>query len=574
MKRFPRSLQSRISLVYMLISIATIGIIGAVLYVGVSRVVLNESIQSSNMAVSKSGNLVGMYIDRLNVLSTLLANNPQTIKTLSSPTKDGANDELQFINTVLMSDSYIKSVVVIGKDGYVLSNEKKLNMQRSSDMMTEPWYVEAINSTNPALTSARMQKFSMDKDKWVISMSQEVKDENNRNLGVVLLDIEYKGIEDYLNDLDLGSKGFAYIINSKGGIVYHKDPAYFSDPVKQAQLRKISMSMEGFDQSLNLFVNKTQLKNSDWTLVGVSSLDGLEQIRNQLLRSFAIVGVGLLLLIITVSPFIAKSITRPIRRLEQAMEKVKAGTMEVTVPESGVTEVQGLAQHFNTMVSEMSRLMQDIETKEKTLHAYEMSVLHSQINPHFLYNTLDTIVWMAEFNESERVISTTKALAKFFQLSLSGGSEMTTIENEMNHVTQYLFIQKERYGEKLHYQIRFDTALSVNVIPKLILQPIVENAIYHGIREKDGSGLLEISCDYTDDGNIMFVVKDDGVGFDPNLRRLASGIEQPSSLPRLGGVGINNVDERIKLYFGKEYGVSIQSIPGVGTTVTIVIPEP
>ncbi|MBW7455414.1 cache domain-containing protein, partial [Paenibacillus sepulcri] len=323
MKRFPRSLQFRISWIYMLISFVTIGIIGAVLYFGISRVVLNDSIQSSNMAISKSGTLVEMYIDRLKVLSTLLARSPQTIQTLSSQTKAGEKDELQFINNVLLSDSYIKSVVVIGKDGYVLSNEKKLNMRRSSDMMNEPWYVAAINSTNPALTSARMQKFSMDKNNWVISMSQEIKDADNRNLGVVLLDIEYKGIEDYLNDLKLGSKGFAFIINSKGEIVYHKDPAYFTDQNKQEQLRKISMSEQGFDQTQNLLVYKTKLQNSDWTLVGVSSLDGLQQVRNQLLRSFAIVGLGLLLLIIVVSPFIAKSITRPIHRLEQAMQKVE-----------------------------------------------------------------------------------------------------------------------------------------------------------------------------------------------------------------------------------------------------------
>ena len=199
-------------------------------------------------------------------------------------------------------------------------------------------------------------------------------------------------------------------------------------------------------------------------------------------------------------------------------------------------------------------------------------MLHSQINPHFLYNTLDTIVWMAEFNESDRVISTTKALAKFFQLSLSGGSEMTTIANEMNHVSQYLIIQKERYGDKLHYEMQFDPDLSAKVIPKIILQPIVENAIYHGIREMDGPGLLEISCGYTDDGNVRFVVKDNGVGFDSEARKLANGMEPQSSLPKLGGVGINNVDDRLKLYFGKEYGVDIQSSPGVGTTVTIVIP--
>ncbi|MDU0200642.1 cache domain-containing sensor histidine kinase [Paenibacillus sp. MAH-36] len=570
--RFPRSLQSRISFVYMLISLVTIGIIGTALYVGISRVVMNDSIQSSQIAISKSGAFVGAYIDRLLVLSNVLANNPQTIKTLASPTKEGEKDEMQLIRTVLMSDSYIKSVVVIGKDGYMLSNETKLNMQRSSDMMTEPWYVEAIKGKTPALSSARMQEFAMDKDKWVISMSQEVKDENNQNLGVILLDIEYNGIDDYLKDLDLGSKGFAFIINSHSGIVYHKDPTFFVDPAKKEQLRNISMLANGYDRSQNVLIHKTQIANSDWTLVGVSSLDGLLQIRSQMLRSFAIVGIGLFILIITVSLIIARSITRPVHRLEQAMQKVRAGTLEVSVPESGVTEVQGLAQHFNLMVSEVRRLLEEIETKEKALHTYELKVLHSQINPHFLYNTLDTIVWMAEFNESERVISTTKALAKFFQLSLSGGSEMATIENEMNHVAQYLFIQKERYGDKLHYQLDFDPALAVKVIPKIILQPIVENAIYHGIREKEGSGFVEITCDYTDDGHVQFIVRDDGVGFDPLAHRLNKDVEPSTAQPKLGGVGINNVDERLKLYYGKEYGVHIQSRLGEGTTVTIIIP--
>nr|WP_239565904.1 sensor histidine kinase [Paenibacillus sacheonensis] len=569
----PRSLQSRISWIYMLISVFTIGIIGATLYVGISRAVMNESVQSANMAISKSGTLVEMYIDRLKVLSTMLAHNPQTIQTLSSPSQEGEQEELQFIQLALQSDPNIKSVIVIGKDGYVLSNEKKLNMRRSSNMMNEPWYVAAIHSTNPVLTSARMQKFSMDKNNWVISMSQEIKDANGHNLGVVLLDIEYEGIEDYLNDLELGSGGFAFIINSEGGIVYHQDPSYFTDPAKQEQLRTISMSKQGFDASANLLTYRTKLRNSDWTLVGVSSLDGLRQVRKQLLLSFVLVGIGLLLLIMLVSPFLAKSITRPIRRLEQAMQKVKSGTLEVSVSETGATEVQGLAQHFNTMVTEMRRLMQDIETKEKTLHRYELSVLHSQINPHFLYNTLDTIVWMAEFNESERVISTTKALAKFFQLSLSGGSEMTTVENEMNHVAQYLIIQKERYGEKLQVRLYFDPALASKVIPKIILQPLAENAIYHGIREKEGPGLLEITALPADDGSVRFIVKDDGVGFDPDTRANTEREEETlRTLPKLGGVGINNVDERLKLYYGQPYGITLHSRPGEGTTVTIIIP--
>ncbi|WP_219838308.1 sensor histidine kinase [Paenibacillus sp. R14(2021)] len=149
---------------------------------------------------------------------------------------------------------------------------------------------------------------------------------------------------------------------------------------------------------------------------------------------------------------------------------------------------------------------------------------------------------------------------------------MTTIEKEMNHVAQYLFIQKERYGEKLQYRIDYDPVLANKTIPKIILQPIVENAIYHGLREKEGHGLLEISCGYTDGGSVMFVVKDDGVGFDPDVLKRGGGTEHETSLPKLGGVGINNVDDRLKLYFGQAYGVALQSKPGEGTTVMIVIP--
>ncbi|MFE4711965.1 MULTISPECIES: sensor histidine kinase [unclassified Paenibacillus] len=576
MKPFFRSLQFRILWIYILISILTVGITGSVLYVGISRVVMNQSVESSQMAIAKGGTYVEMYIDRLNVLSTMLARNPETVRTLAEKNKTGERDVLQFIQNVLISDPFIQSVIVIGKDGYVLSNEQKLNMRRSSDMMEEPWYVAAIHSNIPALTSARMQKFSMDKDNWVISLSQEVKDERGQNLGVVLLDIKYKGLEDYLNGLELGSKGYAFIINSNHEMVYHKDVSYFVDSAKQKQLIAMSQQAQGYDLKENRLVYQTHLKGTDWTLVGVSSLDGLQQIRMQLMKSFIMVGAALLLLILVTSPWIAKSMTRPIHRLEQAMQQVESGLLAISVPETGVTEVQGLARHFNSMVLEIRQLLKDIETKERSLRLHELSVLHSQINPHFLYNTLDTIVWMAEFQDTERVISTTKALAEFFQLSLSGGEEFTTIEKEMAHVSKYLIIQKERYGDKLSYELGYDPALSDLVIPKIILQPMVENAIYHGIREKNGPGSLEISCGRTVEGSVQFIIKDDGAGFDPAILEAGTEASRQEPVPqvrsKLGGIGIHNVDERLKLYYGQNYGVTITSAPGQGTEVKIVIP--
>ncbi|WP_430510400.1 sensor histidine kinase [Gottfriedia solisilvae] len=193
-------------------------------------------------------------------------------------------------------------------------------------------------------------------------------------------------------------------------------------------------------------------------------------------------------------------------------------------------------------------------------------MLHSQINPHFLYNTLDTIVWMTEFEEKERVISITKALAKFFQLSLSGGNEFTTIQNEIEHVKQYLFIQKERYGEKLSYSIDYNPALNDVKIPKILLQPIVENAIYHGIRESDENGEITIRLE-KDHKDILFFIQDNGIGFDTTKLNAINKMKTA----KLGGIGISNVNKRIKLYYGESYGISIQSIIGKGTKVMIRI---
>ena len=195
-------------------------------------------------------------------------------------------------------------------------------------------------------------------------------------------------------------------------------------------------------------------------------------------------------------------------------------------------------------------------------------LLHSQINPHFLYNTLDTIAWMAEFKDTEKVVSLTKALALFFRLSLNGGNDITTIYNEFEHIKQYLYIQKERYGDKLSCDLSYEENIKDIKILKIILQPIVENAIYHGIRQVDRNGLISVNAK-REGKDIIFTVRDNGDGFDLSLLQK----EKSTKDIKLGGVGIKNVDKRIKLYYGEEYGVNIESIIGSGTTVYIRVRE-
>lgn len=575
MKMFPSNLFKRlrvqIAIHYLLVSALTLLLMGVILFYSISSVVLNESKATTKTAVNKSGMYIDLYIDRLKAVSSLLAENPQLVSYFSGTPRNEQTREdiLTTIQTTMETDPFIKSVVIVSKDGKVLSNETGLTMSMSNDMMKEQWYLSAIESGNmPVLTSARMQNFSMDKDSWVISISREIKDKAGQHIGVLLIDIEYKVIEDYLSNLDLGRQGFSFIINDKSEVVYHADSSYFMNQTKQSELQDIVVNKSNYDSTQNTLTHTYTLKNADWLVVGVSSQDSLLAIKKQLLDIFLIVGIVLQLIAASSVVLFASKITAPFQKLEKAMQDVEGGLAEVTIDEKGCFEAQSLAIHFNSMIQQIEKLMQEITEKEKHLRSSEISALHSQINPHFLYNTLDTIVWMAEFNDSDKVIEMTKALAQFFRLSLSGGNERTTVENELDHVRQYLFIQKERYGDQLKYTIDCDESIAHKQIPKILLQPLVENALYHGIRGNDQQGLIQISARDIGD-TIVFTVQDNGRGFDVSqMEKLVT-----EKTAKLGGVGITNVDQRIKLYYDDAYGITINSVIGSGTTVIVTIPQ-
>lgn len=572
MKRpsFFSKIQVQISMNALFAGLLAVLLVGFILFYSMSGIVLEQSVKSTEMAIGKSGDYIDLYIERLKAITKMIAEDSRTIHYLEGR-RDTAlcsqNDMMDMIRITINTDPYIKSIIIVGKNGEVISNEKALSMTTSWDMMNEEWYVEAINSWNmPHLTSARMQKFSMDKDEWVISMSREITNDNGENIGVMVLDVRYQVIEDYLDSLDLGSTGCAFILNDNGQVVYHKNPDYFRDPQLQKELIAIKDAAMGYDAKTKRLVEPYKLKNANWLLIGISSLDELTGVRRQLIETVIIVGIIIAILVLISGTYFAAKITNPIKKLEQAMMDIDHGLKEVEVHKDGTYEVKALGNQFNKMIGRIRELMSEVAGKEKNIREYELKVLHSQINPHFLYNTLDTIVWMAEFNDSEKVIAITKALASFFRLSLSGGSELTTVKNEFEHVKMYLFIQKERYGEQLTYDLSYDPDLEEVMIPKIMLQPMVENAIYHGIRGMEKPGHIQVKAQ-RDKENIVFTIEDNGVGFQPGQNTTTKSDEKV----KLGGVGIKNVDQRIKIYYGKEYGAIIQSEVGKGTLVKLVL---
>lgn len=559
-----KRLQVQISLYFFTASLLLIAVLGGVLYGSLSGILLENELDRTVSAVQRSGSAIEVYIDKLKALSRIIGQNPDTLLYLNTRDPQARGRVVSLITTTLQTDPALVSVVLVSKSGDVLSNEAALDMTVSSDMMHEPWYAAALSSAGmPVLTSARLQSFSMEKSTWVISVSQEILDANGSNAGVLLIDVRYEVIEEYLADLNLGKQGFAFILDHGGNVVYHPEPAYFIEPEKKEKLQEISRMADGYDAAMGMLTHHQPISGTRWTLVGLSSLDDLGVMRRQLTETFGAAALIILGIVLGGGVFVARKITNPIKTLEEAMQDLEAGLARVTVDDKGCYEAASLARHYNTMMDRIEALLRSISDKEKDLRAYELNALHGQINPHFLYNTLDTIVWMAEFNDSEKVIAVTKSLARFFRLSLSQGEELIPLADELEHVKQYLYIQEQRYGHQMVYSFDTDERLLAVKVPKIILQPLVENAIYHGIREKESPGHITI-CAMQEEDRLILTVSDTGVGFEVGAVR-KDGV-------RLGGVGLANVDQRIRLHFGETYGLQVVSAVGKGTTVTLRLP--
>lgn len=562
LRDWTRRFSVQLSLFLLSTGLAVILLLSGAVYFFASNLLMNETVSKTHDLLKLSSANIGTYIARVKGESNVFADNPMLRQYLSRDSESLRAGLLSQIDTLLQNDSYIKSIVVVSKDGRILSNEKNLDMSVSSDMMKEDWYIESIHNTMPVLTGARMQSFSSDKNNWVISVSTEITDDSGGNLGVLLMDMEYSVIEDHLHSLDLGREGYVFLLNDKGEPVYHKDTSYFSDPAKKAHLLEIQRAGDGYDKSNNLLSYQTQIEKTGWTMVGVVSLDTLQMLERQLFESVLLTGGLLFLAVLLFGTLFTRRLSTPMTDLERGMNEIEK-LAEVSVRKNSFYEVELLAGNYNRMIHRIRSLMEEISDKEETLRHAELNALVSQINPHFLYNTLDTIVWMAEFNDSSRVIALTKSLAAFFRLSLNGGRELISVEDELEHVRQYLYIQKERYENKLNYTISAPDHLLDYTVPKLILQPIVENSIYHGIKPLDGPGQVTITLQEMEE-RLIFTVSDNGVGFHP----AAAGSD---GAPRLGSIGLRNVDERLKLYYGPEYGIAVHSAPGAGCRVEITV---
>lgn len=288
---------------------------------------------------------------------------------------------------------------------------------------------------------------------------------------------------------------------------------------------------------------------------------------------FSLLGMGLLLLLVSIlSYYIPRSITMPITRISRVTDQVAKGNLSVRAAAESGAEARMLSDSLNAMIDKINELLDQVTTEQIRLRKAEFELLQAQINPHFLYNTLDTIVWLAEAGDQKRVVSMVDNLSDFFRTSLNQGKDIISIREELAHVRSYLEIQQVRYQDILRYEITVPEDLYEYKIPKITIQPLVENALYHGIKNKRGQGTITVTGERSENGFVLYV-RDNGIGMtQERLNEVRAGIQKLSYTGK-EIYGLYNVNERIRLNFGETYGISIESTYGEGTCVSIGLPD-
>ena len=393
---------------------------------------------------------------------------------------------------------------------------------------------------------------------------------------VLLIDLNFNAVAELSESAHPSKTGYIYIISNDGDLVYHPkelqiDEGIFKEDLESVKEHIFGSYITSFESRERLTIIQT-VEQTRWRIVGIAFMDELLEPLKPFRISLYVLMVIFILIAILLSRAIALHITRPLRMLELDMRKVQDGDFSISETQGESKEVESLSHSFLLMVQRIEELMEEVRATEAVKRQRELDALQAKINPHFLYNTLDSVVWMAETGNNQGVVKMVTALASLFRISIAKGHDVITLSEELLHVQNYLDIQSMRYKDKFTYSITIPPELENAPTIKLIVQPIVENSIYHGIKYLQEEGRIEIKAEAVDDG-IKIIISDNGVGMKSETAAAILNPDQENTVSSGNGIGLRNIDERIKLSYGEKYGLSIWSEPDEGTTVTILIPH-
>lgn len=561
MKRRCRSPRTAPLIVALITSVAavTLAVCVAAFLRSYRAAVVQSACTSSAQAVNQVVGTVGNYVENLE----------ETVGDVMEEMYASEESRDAYLNAWLNARSEVVAVTTYDADGtlqdcWALGHTPRQNIlqnlsfdlgaaRRSADGYTSTPHVESIfEGYYP----------------WVVTVVRPMPSGNTPRW--VAVDVRFSGLGASINGVGIGQHGYCYLMDEHGNMVYHPQQQLLYAGIKTEEAARLEGLADGTYVEDTVIYSIQDVPGSNWRVVGVSYID---ETVNESVWQMARITLGTAALILAAALLtgwvISHLLSHPLQRLETAMEQFEQDADGFTFqPVAGTREVQELSDSFGHMVGRIQQLMTTVREEEIDLRKTELKALQAQINPHFLYNTLDSIAWMCEQGKNGDAVKMVHALARLFRISISRGHELIPIEKELQHAESYLLIQKFRYKNQFTYHFTVDESCLHYLCNKITLQPIIENAITHGLDLLVEPGHIEITV-CTEGEDVLFRVSDDGIGM--SQEQVAELLQnEPSDRT---GIGIKNVNDRLRIYFGPQYGLSIESVPDEGTTVTIRMPR-
>ena len=573
----PKGIQSTIMVIFSGISLSLLLVSGLILYSRFSTVFRKEMVQSTKTLMEQTGESLEDYLVKMRQISDTLYYNVIKENDFSSETK-----EIQQKMNLLYAanDENLQSIAIYNRYGRLMAAEPVAEEKKDLDVMKQDWYRQAAEKQeNMHFSNPHVQNLFDDgsfRYYWVISLSRaiEITDHGRSQEGVLLVDMDYSVISRMMRQINDSSGGqYFYLCDSNGEIIYHPKQMQIGDGVQKENHQAVADYKEGIYQEKFEGENRKVIVNTisytGWKLVGVlpdsTFTDGIIDIRYFVAMLMLLVAM----MLVTINRVVSVRISRPILQLSDSVREYETGK-KPDIYIGGSTEIRYLGHSIQSFYEKIDILMKEIVWEQTERRKSELAALQSQINPHFLYNTLESITWMIEGERNEEASFMITQLAKFFRISLSKGRTVITIRDELQHAQSYMNIQKIRYKNTFSVTFAVAEELYSYRTVKLILQPLLENAIAYGVGAMDDSGEIVVAGERKG-RDIILSVKDNGIGMtEEEVEHILTDGERISK--HGSGVGLVNVNNRIQILFGKEYGLKVESEPDEGTVVSIRMP--
>lgn len=548
-----------------------------------SQTIYENSNNYTSQIVRQVNYDIDAYIDYMENISSVMAKSGDISLYLfeEEQSEEDIEEERERIltqfNTIMESREDIYNVAAVAENGRYIMNRGEEDLTPYIDIRKLDWYQAAMESpTGIAVSSSHVQNAIKSSYKWVITLSRVlVNNRTGAKEGLFFIDLNYSAISDLCNNNTIGNKGYIFVLDDKGNVIYHPKQQLMYGGLHTEHIEEIMAcekdSLTVRDGTERKLYTLSRSQKTGWTVVGAAYTSELLKKNKQARMLYILAAAILILAVFAISNILSREITKPLRRLSESMSRVEKGEFDrANVDVTMENEIGSLGKSYNLMTERIHTLMEQNVYEQKQKRKSELKALQAQINPHFLYNTLDSIIWMSEAGQSDEVVEMTSALAKLLRQSISNDHEQVELGQEMEYVKNYLTIQKMRYQDKLEYTIEVDPQVRHVMIVKLVLQPIVENAIYHGIKYKGSKGTLRIRA-FAESEDVCIVIEDNGIGMDDTALNII--FDETQKIHKQNGVGVPNVQKRLKLYYGDKYGITYESKVGIGTRATIRIPQ-